>query len=261
MSRSSGRQSSGSSSGGEGIPPTGQPPETLTAKAKVINIRQRLPRPIPEEKGIVASVSAPPKRFTFSMLVMLIWGLTLIALSPMLVLWLPNASLYLFSQKLVLEPYSLQLACAVLIAGVFGARYGTFIMATYLIAGLLGVAVFSQGGGGYYITNPSFGYIIGLCVIPLMVQQELKKAFKGQKLFRGRVLYLFFSAVIALCVVNGFGLLGLLANALMGSFSWELFFDYFHALTINRIAYDLCSAFVAVLSVRLVRLVFYPCFY
>ena len=238
-----------------------QPPNPPVNGAKVISLRQRLPRPMPEEKGIVATASLPPRRLTFSVLIMMIWAWTLMTLSPMLVLWLPNANAYLFGQNFILEPYSLQLACTVLVAGVFGARWGTVILVAYVLSGLLGLNVFSQGGGFLYYLNPGFGYLVGLALIPLFIQQELKKSFKGQKIFRGRILYLFFSAVIAVCVVNGCGLIVLLANALAGSLSWDQFFDYFHSMTINRVYYDLGFSFAAALMIRTVRLLFYPCFY
>ena len=44
---------------------------------------------------------------------------------------------------------------------ILGARDGAFAQIAYMILGLIGIPVFSAGGGISYVFQPSFGYIIG----------------------------------------------------------------------------------------------------
>ena len=45
-----------------------------------------------------------------------------------------------------------------------GSRLGSLSVLTYMILGLIGLPIFSEGGGIGYVFKPSFGYIIGFCV-------------------------------------------------------------------------------------------------
>ena len=49
----------------------------------------------------------------------------------------------------------------VISAGMFlGAKDGAIAQLVYMLIGLIGVPIFTQGGGIYYIFKPSFGYIL-----------------------------------------------------------------------------------------------------
>lgn len=58
-------------------------------------------------------------------------------------------------------PLTFQTAIAVLAGLLLGAKKGAAAMAVYAFMGLIGIPVFSSGGGFSYIFMPSFGYIIG----------------------------------------------------------------------------------------------------
>lgn len=58
-------------------------------------------------------------------------------------------------------PLTFQTVISVLAGLLLGAKKGTLSMLAYLVAGLIGLPVFSAGGGIYYVLKPSFGYIIG----------------------------------------------------------------------------------------------------
>ena len=48
-------------------------------------------------------------------------------------------------------------------AGVLqGAKYGAISQAVYVVVGLIGVPVFTMGGGIGYVFQPSFGFLLGL---------------------------------------------------------------------------------------------------
>lgn len=61
-------------------------------------------------------------------------------------------------------PFTLQFFFTTL-AGLFlGGRRGAISCIAYMLLGLIGLPVFTEGGGIWYIFKPSFGYIIGFCI-------------------------------------------------------------------------------------------------
>ena len=60
-----------------------------------------------------------------------------------------------------LLPLTLQTLSVVLAGLVLGSKRGAVAVAVYVVAGLVGLPVFTQGGGLGYLLNPTFGYILG----------------------------------------------------------------------------------------------------
>ena len=58
-------------------------------------------------------------------------------------------------------PFTLQTFFVVLAGMLLGAKSGAMSALAYMLLGLVGIPVFTQGGGIGYIFKPSFGYIIG----------------------------------------------------------------------------------------------------
>lgn len=62
-------------------------------------------------------------------------------------------------------PLTFQTVICVLSGLMLGWKKGGIAMAVYCLMGLIGIPVFSGGGGGiYYVVKPTFGYIIGFIV-------------------------------------------------------------------------------------------------
>ena len=61
-------------------------------------------------------------------------------------------------------PFTLQTLFVALTGLMLGEKYGALSAAAYLALGLIGIPIFTQGGGIYYIFKPTFGYIIGFCL-------------------------------------------------------------------------------------------------
>ncbi|MBO7156356.1 MAG: biotin transporter BioY [Clostridia bacterium] len=59
-------------------------------------------------------------------------------------------------------PITLQTICVLFIGSYAGKKIGAVAVAIYLILGLIGLPVFSAGGGLFYVTHPTFGYLIGM---------------------------------------------------------------------------------------------------
>ena len=62
---------------------------------------------------------------------------------------------------LPLVPFTLQTMFCMLAGLLLGPRYGAASQAFYMFMGLIGVPVFTGGGGLYSVFMPSFGYVIG----------------------------------------------------------------------------------------------------
>lgn len=76
-------------------------------------------------------------------------------------------------------PFTLQFLFTTLAGLLLGPKWGTVSVVAYTVLGLIGLPIFSQGGGFGYVLIPSFGYIIGFCagtfVTGLMAQRAKKK--------------------------------------------------------------------------------------
>lgn len=62
---------------------------------------------------------------------------------------------------LAVLPITLQVSFVTLAGMLLGKKHGMFSVIIYIILGLIGLPVFSKGGGISYIMEPSFGYLIG----------------------------------------------------------------------------------------------------
>jgi biotin transport system substrate-specific component len=73
---------------------------------------------------------------------------------------------------------------AVLIAGYsLGPRQGAFAVILYTAVGLIGLPVFSSGGGPAYVLSPTFGYIIGFTFCAVITGYLAKFNVRGSAFF------------------------------------------------------------------------------
>ena len=61
-------------------------------------------------------------------------------------------------------PFTLQYLFTMLAGLLLGSRLGTLSVLSYMLLGLAGLPIFSEGGGIWYVFKPSFGYISGFAV-------------------------------------------------------------------------------------------------
>lgn len=65
---------------------------------------------------------------------------------------------------LPLCPLTLQPLCTTLAGVVLGSKRGAGSVAGFIMLGLLGLPVFTGGGGFGYVLQPTFGFLLGFCV-------------------------------------------------------------------------------------------------
>lgn len=61
-------------------------------------------------------------------------------------------------------PFTLQIVFVFLAGSLLGSRNGLLSQVVYIAVGLIGLPVFTQGGGFTYVLQPTFGYLIGFAV-------------------------------------------------------------------------------------------------
>lgn len=61
-------------------------------------------------------------------------------------------------------PFTLQVFFTTLAGILLGKKYGTLSVVAYVCIGLIGIPVFTNGGGPSYLFQPTFGYLIGFCI-------------------------------------------------------------------------------------------------
>ncbi|WP_066648917.1 biotin transporter BioY [Christensenella timonensis] len=67
----------------------------------------------------------------------------------------------------------------VLLAGfLLGPKYGSISMLVYIALGLVGLPIFTEGGGVMYVLKPTFGFLIGFAVCALIAGWRVRKLKK-----------------------------------------------------------------------------------
>lgn len=75
-------------------------------------------------------------------------------------------------------PFTLQYLFCALSGVILGPRLGALSQIVYVAIGLMGVPVFTEGGGLNYIFKPTFGYLIGFIIAAYVigkVRENIKK--------------------------------------------------------------------------------------
>lgn len=61
-------------------------------------------------------------------------------------------------------PFTLQFLFTMLAGLLMGGKLGAISVAMYIMLGLMGLPIFTQGGGLGYVVMPTFGYLIGFLI-------------------------------------------------------------------------------------------------
>ena len=98
-------------------------------------------------------------------------------------------------------PITLQFAFCLLAGLLLGSRLGGLAVTIYLITGLIGIPVFTEGGGIFYVLKPSFGYLIGMAAGTFICGLIARS---GNKLSYRRMVA---GSLAAMLVVDGLGVI------------------------------------------------------
>lgn len=96
-------------------------------------------------------------------------------------------------------PFTLQFLFILFAGMLLGKKLGFLSQVVYLMAGLIGMPVFANGGGPGYVLQPTFGYLLGYAAGAFVVGLVVEKA-PGEGLIK-----FFLAALAGLTVVYAFG--------------------------------------------------------
>ena len=98
-------------------------------------------------------------------------------------------------------PFTLQFLFTMLAGLLLGGRKGALSVGVYILLGLVGLPVFAEGGGFWYILKPSFGYLLGFMLAAYVTGRMVER--KG-RLSTGWVMAVNF---LGLCIVYAAGMI------------------------------------------------------
>lgn len=75
-------------------------------------------------------------------------------------------------------PFTLQFLFTMLAGLLLGGRKGALCVGVYIILGLVGLPVFAEGGGLWYIAKPSFGYLLGFMLAAYVTGRMVERKKK-----------------------------------------------------------------------------------
>lgn len=81
-----------------------------------------------------------------------------------------------------ISSFTLQVFFTCMAGVLLGAKYGTISQLIYVLLGLIGIPIFTSGGGFNYIFNPTFGFLLGLIPMAAIVgllSKKLNYSFLG----------------------------------------------------------------------------------
>ncbi|MFI3141738.1 MAG: biotin transporter BioY [Clostridia bacterium] len=105
-------------------------------------------------------------------------------------------------------PFTLQVLFTTLAGLLLGARRGALSVIVYVVLGLIGLPIFTSGGGISYVFNPTFGYLIGF-IVGTYLTGKIAYAKKNPSIARliaasmaGLLVVYFFGAVYYYFIAN-----------------------------------------------------------
>lgn len=98
-------------------------------------------------------------------------------------------------------PFTLQTFFVILSGALLGSKWGAISAGLYMMLGLIGLPIFTQGGGFWYVAKPTFGYIIGFCV-GSYITGKIMETVTLEKLSHKRILFANFVGLLAIYLIG-----------------------------------------------------------
>lgn len=144
-------------------------------------------------------------------------------------------------------PFTLQFLFTMMSGLLLGGRLGGISVTIYAVLGLIGLPIFAEGGGFWYVLKPSFGYIIGFAVGSYVTGKMVEKL---KTLSFGKILVANF---VGLFIVYGMGMIYyyIVCNFVIDTpiGLWPLFLYCF----LLAVPGDICLCFLAAFLVKQIK--------
>lgn len=147
-------------------------------------------------------------------------------------------------------PITLQVFFVTLAGVLLGSKKGALSQILYVLIGLVGFPIFTQGGGLAYIFKPTFGYLLGFIlgayVIGLIIERIKTKNIKN--------IFLAIMAGVGIIYFIGVTYLYLINNYYVGK-EFSLWFAFYYGFLLTIAGDIICSYFAAVLCIKLIPII------
>lgn len=124
---------------------------------------------------------------------------------------------------------TLQTLMVTLAALILGSRLSAVAVAIYIFIGLIGIPIFTQGGGPMYIFQPTFGYLLGFLLATILIGYVASKLKKPS--FLGYLIAGICGMVITYLI--GVSYFGLIMNVYLGK-----------GMAISKMLVSCCAVFL-----------------
>ncbi len=144
-------------------------------------------------------------------------------------------------------PFTLQYLFCALAGVILGSKLGALSQIIYVMVGLAGVPVFTEGGGLSYVFKPTFGYLIGFIVAAYAIgkiREKIKELsfIKAIGMLLAGLLFIYLFGVIYLYVSY---------NLYLGQ-SMSLYFAFFNGFVLCISGDLILTAFAAYVAIKIV---------
>ena len=109
-----------------------------------------------------------------------------------------------------ISSFSLQFLATALAGILLGGRLGALSQAVYVVLGLVGLPIFTAGGGPQYILHPTFGFLLGLIPSALIIGYLAEKSRRKTRLILACL------AGLGVLYLVGLPYMGLVLNLYLG---------------------------------------------
>lgn len=140
------------------------------------------------------------------------------------------------SIDLVIISMTLQTFSVILISLILKWKRSFIVILVYMLMGLIGIPVFSNGGGFFYVLKPSFGFILGFLLSTLIV---------GSKPFENKKISYFIKAIIGLAIID---IIGLIYMSLILNLYMDLSYSFIKILKIGLLPFVIKDIFSVTLA-------------
>ncbi|KAA0543373.1 biotin transporter BioY [Bacillus sp. BGMRC 2118] len=150
-------------------------------------------------------------------------------------------------------PFTLQVLFVFLAASLLGSKRGMQSQLIYVVVGLAGVPVFTQGGGLSYVLQPTFGYLLGFIagayVIGLILERISNPKtyqFILANLLGLAIVYLFGVSYLYIALNTWMGIESSVAHVVMIGFVYSIAGDVLLSIIAGYLAMRLYQAFFSI---------------
>lgn len=204
------------------------------------------------QRPIFQKVSYPPRISLNGLLISLLATLLLVA-TGFLMIQIPSPLGWAAPAPKPLINYTFQLPTALFLATLLGPFMGPMVVLLFLAIGLLAFPIFANGGGLQYLSQPGFGYLVGVFIMAYPLSKRFHKAFQKQD-NASRSLKILTQALAAVLMVHLIGISYLIGLTLAHQIPFSDLGGWIVRLSIETAPYDFLSTTVLLCLVRQVRL-------